>query len=259
MHIVVITKSTPDDNARIRVNDAGTVTWGEGLVINPWDEYAVTEAVNLRDAHGGKVTVLTLGGEEQNEALKQGLAIGCDEAIRIWDEALADHDSLQYAKAMAAAINKLEDVDMILLGKEFLDTYHDLHIYQLGRKLGWNVVASLTKILETDFDAKTIKIERMVEQGVQTVSAKLPAVIGLFDDINEPKYPSFIGIRKASKAVIPVWGAAELGIDLGQPATKVIEYSNLPERAGAVEWIEGDSPAEKATNLANRLIEEKLL
>ena len=259
MHVVVLTKSTPDDNAKITVDGSGKVTWGEGLVINSWDEYAVTEAVLLKEAHNVQATVMTVGTEEQNEALKQALAIGCDQAIRIWDDTLATYDSLQYSRAVAAAIQKLEDVDLILFGKEFMDSYTDQHIYQVGRYLGWTVLASMKKLLDVNFAAKTIKISRMVEQGMQVVSSKLPAVVGLFDDINEPKYPSFVGIRKASKAQIPVWGAAELGIDFGSIGTKLIEYSNLPERAGTVELIEGETAAEKAAALVDKLQENKIL
>lgn len=260
MHIVVVTKSTPDGNAKIAVDSSGKVTWGgQGLVLNPWDEYAVTEALLLKEAHNVKVTVIVLGTEEQNEALKHSLAMGADEAIRIWDDALADHDTLQYSRAIAAAVKKLGDVDLILFGKELMDSYTDQHVYQVGRLLGWNVLGSMKKIQSIDFNTKTVKIDRIVEQGKQTLTSKLPAVMSLFDDINEPKYPSFMGIRKASKAVIPVWGQADLGADLGAPAVKVVEFTNLPERAGEVEMIDGESAAQKAEALVTKLMEAKLL
>lgn len=259
MHVVVLTKSTPDTAAKVTVNDAGEVTWGESMVINPWDEYAVTEAILLKEAHNVKTTVMTLGEEAHAEALKQGLAIGCDAAIRIWDPALAEHDSLQYSRAVSGAIEKLGDVSLIIFGKELVSEATDQHVYHIGRKLGWQVIGSVGKILEIDFANKTIKVERMLEQGKQVVSAPLPAVISVLKDINEPKYPSFVGIRKASKAEIPVWDAAELGIDLGAPGTKVTGYQNLPEKSGTVEIIEGANADEKATKLVERLMEEKVL
>lgn len=260
MHVVVVTKSTPDGNAKITVDSNGKVTWGgQGLVLNPWDEYAVTEALLLKEAHNVNVTVLALGTEEQNEALKHALAMGADQAIRVWDDALAEHDTLQYSRAIAGAVKKLGDVDLVLFGKELMDSYTDQHVYQVGRLLGWNVLGSMKKIEAIDFAGKTVRIDRIVEQGKQTLTSKLPAVMSLFDDINEPKYPSFMGIRKASKAVIPVWGQADLGADLGQPAVKVVEFNNLPERTGSVELIEGESAAQKAAALVSKLVEAKLL
>lgn len=259
MHVVVCTKSTPDTAAKVSVNGDGKVTWAEAVVINPWDEYSVTEAVLLKDAHGVQTTVLTLGDETHNEALKQGLAIGCDQAIRIWDDALVEHDPLQYAKAVAAAVNKLDDVGLVIFGKEFADDQADQHVYQTARKLGYTVLGSVAKILEIDFEGKTIKVERMLEQGKQVVTAQLPAVIAVLKDINEPKYPSFIGIRKAAKADIPVWDLAELGIEAGDKKTTVVTYENLPDREGAVELIEGASADEIAGILADKLIAEKVI
>jgi electron transfer flavoprotein beta subunit len=258
LHVVVVTKSTPDTAAKITVDGAGKATWGEAMVINPWDEYSVTEAVLLKEAHNIKATVLTVGDEAHAEALKQGLAIGCDQAIRIWDDSLAGHDSLQYSRAVAAAIQKLGDVDLVIFGKELVDVTTDQHVYQVGRKLGWQVLGSVSKIRAVDFAAKTIQVERLVEQGKQVLSSRLPAVISVMKDINEPKYPSFAGIRKAAKADIPVWSAADLG-GLGSPAAVLGAYEPLPEKKGAVVMIEGDSPDDKARKLVEKLFEDKVL
>ncbi len=259
MHVVVVTKSTPDTAAKVTVDGSGNVTWKEAMVINPWDEYSVTEAVLLKEAHNIKTTVLTVGEEAHNEAVKQGLAIGCDQGIRVWDSTLANADSLQYSRAVAAAVQKLGDVDLVIFGKEQADTGTDQHVYQVGRKLGWNVIGSVFKIQEIDFTGKTIKVVRLVEQGKQVVAGKLPAVISVVKDINEPKYPSFMGIRKASKAEIPVWDGAALGVDFGLPGVKVSAYQNPPERAGKVQMIDGDSADDKARKLVEKLFEDKVL
>ncbi len=264
MHVVVITKSTPDTAAKVEVNAAGAVTWGDAqLVINPWDEYSVTEAVLLKEAHSVKTTILTVGPEIHNDALKQGLAIGIDEAVRVWDDGMEGQDSLGYANAVAAAIKKLGDVDLIIFGKELVDIGTDAHIFQVGRKLGWPVLGSVSKIVKIDFGAKTITVDRQIEEGKQTVSSKLPVVMSVLKDINEPKYPSFMGIRKASKAVIPVWGSTDLGIaDVGEGSAALVKtekYFNLPARQGAVEIIEGANEQEKAEKLVARLLEEKVI
>ncbi len=259
MHVVVVTKSTPDTAAKVTVDGSGAVTWKEAMVINPWDEYSVTEAVLLKESHQVKTTVLTVGDDPHNEALKQGLAIGIDQAVRVWDASLENHDSLQYSRAVAAAVQKLGDVDLVIFGKELADAGTDQHVYQVGRKLGWNVIGSVFKIQEIDFAAKSLKVVRLVEQGKQIVTSKLPAVISVVKDINEPKYPSFMGIRKASKAEIPVWDAAALGADLGVAGVKVEGYRNLPERAGKVHMVEGASAEEKARILVEKLLEDKVL
>src|SRR5689334_3259136 len=136
--VVVITKSTPDKEAKITVNASGVVSWGDqDLTINPWDEYSITEAVLLKEAHKVKTIVLAVGPEVHNDTLKKGLAIGIDEAVRVWDDSMEGQDSLGYASAVAAAIKKLGDVDLVIFGKEFMDQGTDAHIFQVGRKLGW--------------------------------------------------------------------------------------------------------------------------
>ncbi len=262
MHVVVIAKNTPDTEATVTVKPDGGINFGDKLVVNPWDEYAITEAILLKDAHKVKATIMTFGAEEHQEALKHGLAIGCDQAIRLWDKALAQgYDSLVYANAVAAAIKKLGDVDLIIFGKEFSDISSDQHIFQTARKLGWNALGFVGKIEAIDFNAKTIRVRRMTEQGTQITTSQLPAVISVLKDINEPKYPTFIGIRKAAKAEMPVWGAAELGLDASAlaPKAKLVRYQELPKREGAVEIIDGANAQEKAQKLVEKLMEEKII
>ncbi len=265
MQVVIVTKSTPDTAARVEVNASGAVSWGDAqMVINPWDEYSVTEAVLLKEAHKVKTTILTVGPEQHNDALKQGLAIGIDEAVRVWEPSMEGQDSLGYAIAVAAAIKKLGDVGLVIFGRELVDVASDAHIFQVARKLGWSAFGFVSKIAAIDFNAKTIRVDRMLEEGKQTISGALPAVIGVLKDINDPRYPSFINIRKASKATIPVWTSADLGIDPASVSgaaakVKTTGYRNLPVRTGSVQIIEGASEAEKAQKLVERLIEDKVL
>lgn len=264
-HVVVITKSTPDTAAAVEVIANGTVSWGNApLVINPWDEYSVTEAMLLKEANGLKTTIMTVGPEVHTEALKQGIAIGIDSGVRVWDDAMEGQDSLGYARTVAAAIRKLRDVDLIIFGKEFVDLVSDAHVFQSARALGWQAFGSVSKIRAVDFGAGTIQLERQLDEGKQIVAAKLPAVIAVLKEINEPRYPSFINIRKAAKAVIPVWSCADLGLDPavvgGIGATvKTSAFRNLPARTGKVELMEGASEAEKAQQLVAKLIAAKVL
>lgn len=259
MHVVVFTRSTPDTAAKVEVDKNGQVTWGDAAtVVNPWDEYALEEAIVQAKNAGGKTTVVAIGGEMHNEALKHALAMGMDEAVRIEDAALENADSLGYATAAAAAIQKMGDADLIILGKESIDVGTDQHNYQIARKLGWPMLSAVSKIVAVDFNAKTITVERSLEQGRQTVSSKLPVVVSVMKDINEPRYPSFIGIRKASKAVIPCWSLADLGATLLPARTRTTQFMNLPARESQVQMIEG-TPEEQAAKLVDRLLEEKVL
>ena len=259
MHVVVFTRSTPDTAAKVEVGGNGAVTWGDAAtVVNPWDEYALEEGILQAKNSGGKSTVIAVGPEMHNEALKHSLAMGLDEAVRVWDEALESADSLAYGVVAAAAVKKLGDVDLVIFGKESVDVGSDQHNYQTARKLGWPMLSYVSKILAIDYSAKSIKVERLLEQGKQLVTSKLPAVISVMKDINEPRYPSFIGIRKASKAVIPVWSLGNLGVTLPTTRTRVLAFKNLPPREGRVEMIEG-TPEEQAAKLVDHLLAEKVL
>lgn len=262
MRVVVCTKETPDTAAKVEVGADGEVSWGDSpLVINPWDEYGVEEALLLKENHGASgVTVLAAGGEDTKEALKHALAMGCDEAVLVSDPALENADTLLLSHALAQSIKKVDDAGLVILGKLTTDGGSGQTAVQVGRRLGWNTLTYVSKIVSIDLDAKTIVVERLLEEGKETVESTLPAVLSVVKEINEPRYPSFMGIRKASKATIPVWGAADIELD-GAVAAKVSwpEIYGLPPREGEVEIIEADTIEAAAATLADKLIEEKVI
>jgi electron transfer flavoprotein beta subunit len=259
LHSVVFTRSTPDTAAKVEVGADGNVSWGDAAtVVNPWDEYALEEALIQAKNADGKATVIAIGTDMHNDALKHSLAMGINEAARVWDAALESADSLGWATAAAAAVKKLGDVDVVIFGKESIDVGSDQHIYQTARKLGWPMLSYVSKILAVDYAAKTIRVERLLEEGKQIVTSTLPAVISVMKDINEPRYPSFIGIRKAAKAVIPEWSLADLGVTLPPVQTRTLAYHNPPVREVKVEMIDG-TPEEQAAKLVAHLLEDKVL
>ena len=260
LHIVVGTRSTPDTAARLALAADGSVTWGDSpLVINPWDEYAVEEALLQTQAHGGTVTVMALGPEPHTEALKHAIAMGASAAIRLWDEAWTALDSRGFAAVFAAAVRKLGEVDLVLFGKEAADEATDQHIFQTARQLGWTLLSYVSRIADLNPDARTIRVERLLEEGKLIASGPLPAVLNVMKGINEPRYPSFMGIRKAARAEIPVWDAAALGITAPAPKARVIGIRDLPVREGACTIIEGEGVAEQARLLVDRLMAEKVV
>jgi electron transfer flavoprotein beta subunit len=265
MHIVVCTKHTPDSEAKMSVSESGNISWGTSpLIINPWDEYAVEEALQLRDKHGGTVTALSMGPDEALEALKHAVAMGCDEAMRVWDEACASSDTLATSYVLAQAIQKMGDVDLILFGKSAIDA----QTWQVGpavaQRLGIPALMYVIKIAELDPDGKSITVERLLEEGRQVMMAPLPAVVGTTKGINEPRYTSFMGIRKAAKMDYPIWTLADLGAEaakVGAAGSSVrwSEVSMPPTREGEAEIIAGETAEESARLLVEKLLAEKAI
>lgn len=260
MNIVVCVKQTLDTAASLTIVD-GKASWGDApLVLNPWDEFAIEQALLTQEAEGGQVIALCLGPEAAEEALKQALAMGCDEAILIQDPAFEAADSLVASRALAAGIQKLDPPDLVFFGKAAVDTDTGVTGPQVARRLGWPSLNLVAAISELDASAKTITVERLLEEGRQVVSGSLPAVVSVVKEINEPRYPSFMGIRKASKAEIPRWSAGDIGLDGDiQPALTWPEILAPEKGETECEFIEGSDPTEIARKLADRLFEEKVI
>ena len=258
MHAVTFTRSTPDTAAKVWVDDNGDVAWGDvATVVNPWDEYSLEETIAQAKSAGGSSTVIAIGTPMHDDALKHSLAMGINSAIRIAHSDAAD--SLVWSALAAAAIQKLGDVDIIIFGKESVDVATDQHTFQLARRLGWTMLSYVSRILEVDYGAGTIKVEKMLEGGKQLASARLPAVLSVMKGINEPRYPNFLGIRRAAKASIPVWSAPDMSLELPPAATNIAAWHNPPARDVETEIIAGPDVSEKAQILASRLFEEKVL
>lgn len=259
MKIVVCVKQVPDSAAKVVVEN-GQVTWGDApLVINPWDEFAVEAALLQQEAHGGEVIALSMGGESAREALKHALAMGCSQAILVSDPAMAGSDSQAVARVLAAAIQKIGDVDLAFFGKQAIDGDMGVTAAQTARALGWPMLSQVSVIQALDPASKTIRVARSMEEGRQVVEARFPAVVSVGKDIAEPRYPSFMGIRKASRAVIPTWSLADLGMTVPTSVVKWPEITNPPAREVVTEIISGDSPQEIAEKLADKILAEKVL
>jgi len=256
LKIVACIKQVPDSEAKVSAS-GGQVSWGEApLVINPFDEYAVEGALQQKEATGGSVSALCIGPESARDALKHALAMGADEAILISDPALASLDTQGAARVLAAAIQKLGGVEMVVFGRQTLDDGSGVTGAQTARVLGWPLLSLAGSIQVQDGSAR---VERVIEEGRQTVSARLPVVVSVVQSIGEPRYPSFMGIRKASKAEIPVWSLGELGMQAPAQVVQRTEIMSPPVRETACEFISGESPAAIAEALAEKIMAEKIL
>ncbi len=261
MKIIACIKQVPDSEAKVKA-DNGAVSWGDApLVINPFDEYAVEGALQQKEATSGSVTALCIGPESAKEALKHALAMGADEAVLVSDPTLNELDTVGAARVLAAAIQKI-GADMVVFGRQTLDSGSGLTAAQTARVLGWPMLGLAGQIKVQE---RSVQVERVIEEGRQTVKANLPAVISVVQSIGEPRYPSFMGIRKASKATIPVWSLSDLGTSFGDgvsaPAPLVTrsELLNPPAREMTIDIITGDSPEAIAEKLVEKILAEKVL
>ncbi|MFH1725932.1 MAG: electron transfer flavoprotein subunit beta/FixA family protein [Elusimicrobiota bacterium] len=267
LNIFVCVKRTPASTSVALDSQTGQVkTQGLPHAINPLDEYAVEEALRIKEkVAGSKVCVLSAGGPESDQVVRAALSVGCDEGVLVSDPAFAGSDTWASSHILSRALKKLgEDkggIHLVLFGKQTSDGESGHMTAEVAAWLGVPSVTSVRKIVE--ISDSEIVVERLTEDGVDTLKLKLPAVVGVTKEINEPRLPSLRGKMAARKAQVPKWGAAELGIEAGAVGksgslTEVVDLSPVPSRpAGAV--IPGETPEEKAKHLAEKLKEAKLV
>ncbi len=251
MEILVCVKRVPDTaENEIEINAEGTDIERDDLVysVNEWDNYAVEEAIQIRDKVGGSVTVVTVGDEESDEVLRREMAMGADKGIHINDESLESTDGLGIARALKAVVEK-GNYDLILTGAQADDG-----CAQVGGMLAALLdlpYASLVNYIEV-MDDKTLKIGREIEGGNQEISEiSMPCVLSIQTGINEPRYVGIRGIRKVAGVDIPEMDLSELGLSEEEvaPRVKRLDYF-VPEMGEGAEILEGDME-----EVAEKLIE----
>lgn len=261
MNVAVLIKQTPDtaELPKVTVAEAQTGELQATMVINPWDEFAVEEAIDLSDRFGCETVAISLGREGENDALKHALAMGVDSAVLIDERVIEDGDEWATAEALAAAVSMVgdgEDVDLVLAGKMSVDGNSGVIYAGVACKLGWDLLVNVTRIVDI-VDGKLIA-EQAFEGGQETVEVPLPVVISVAKEINEPRYPSFMGIRKASRVTIPTLGDDDL--EIRPSSTTRWTDLNKPEPEDVqVRIFDGASVEEKAAQLADALMAEKVI
>lgn len=235
---------------------------GTNFAMNAFDEFAVEEALQQKDKLGGEVVALSVGPAENEKILKDTLAMGVTAAYRIWDGAFAAGDPFATAYLLSLAIKKLGEYDLVYCGREAIDGQSGLVGPALARFLGATAITNLAKIREIDLAARSMVVERQLEGGREVLRAKLPAVLCCVKDLNHPRYPSLLGIRKAAKIEVPVWGAADIGADAARVGAagarlRLESVAPPPARSGG-EILQGD--AETVTDaLVDRIMGLKVL
>jgi electron transfer flavoprotein beta subunit len=263
MNIIVTVKQVPDPDippSHFKVDEtANKVVPPAGVapVMNGYDANALEAALKLKEKHGGKVTVITLGGQEARDTLKRAIAMGADAAVLIDDPALRDGDSFTTATALARAIERVGEYDLIVCGRQASDTDAGQVPLGIGEILGLPTISPVVAIESADGG---VKVHRMIEDGRQVVEAPTPALLAVSSEIGEPRYPPLRGIMMAGRTQIPVWTAADLGLDPAVVAPKArLRRLYIETREAQCELVEGETPDEIAAVLAQRLREAKLI
>lgn len=260
MNIIVCLKQVPDTETQIKIAPDGKsiVTSDIKWIMNPYDEFGVEEALRLKEKFGGEVTVVGLGPKRVTESIRTALAMGADKGILVNDGALEGSDSLATARALAAVIKNL-DYDLIFTGQRGVDDDMGVVGAGLAEFLGIPNLSVVVKI-EVAEDGKSVRVHRPVEGQTLVIESSLPALITAQKGLNEPRYASLPGIMKAKKKPLEEKTLADLGLDPGEVGEgarklKVLELTPPPERkAGRI--IEGETPQQKAAELAKLLHEE---
>ena len=255
MRIVVCVAQVPDTETRIRVAPEGNniVEQDVNWIVSPYDEFAIEEALRIKERKGGDVVLVSLGPDRVQSALRTGLAMGADSAVHVKDPAFDAADALATARGLAAAIRTLAPFDLVLTGQQGVGGDHSQVPGLLAELLDLPQVTVAVKVEILDGRAT---VEREIEGARETWETSLPAVISAQKGLNEPRYASLKGIMAAKKKPIDVKDAAALGLDPGAlgPKTRVLALE-LPPARPPVRMIEGD-PDTQARELIRLLHEE---
>ena len=255
MDIVVLVKQVPDTESLIRIADDGvsiktdTIKW----VMNPYDELAVEEALQIRDAQSGSVTILSMGPKHSVKTIQTALAMGADKAVHLNDPQGEGSDSLSVAKILAAALNNIP-YDLIIAGQRAVDQDN----FQVGAAVAeYLCIPQISQVTKEEISNGKIKCHRTVEGAIEIVEASLPALLTTQRGLNEPRYTTLPGIMKAKKKPMETKTLADIGIDpgtVGESNRKVkIRALKLPPERAGVTMIDGETVSEKAAALVKKL------
>ncbi len=259
MEIAVLVKQVPDTYSERKLRESDWVLDRDAsdAVIDEIDSKGVEIGLQLTEAHGGTVTVVTMGPDRAKETLRKALAMGAHKAVHVLDDALAGSDALQTSAALAAALKTL-GADVVITGNEATDGRTASMPAMLAERLGWPAVTSVTQVT---VDGGVVSAERVVEGGAAKVSASLPVVLSVNEKIGEPRYPNFKGIMAAKSKPVSVLSAADLGLDpgslgLANASTQVVSGAPRPLKS-AGEKVTDDGEA--GNGIAEFLVAQRLV
>ena len=261
MNIIVLVKQVPD-TSEVKINRETNTLIRDGVpsIINPYDLYAIEEALRLREKHGGKVTALTMGPPQAAEALKEAVSLGVDEVVLLSDRSFAGADTWATSYTLAKGIAKVGSYDLVIAGKQAIDGDTAQVGPETAEMLGIPFVAYLRKI--ESVDGKKMVAERLMDEGYDIVETALPALVTVVKEINQPRLPSLKGKMKAKSLKVTSWSASDIGADAdrcglkGSP-TKVVKIFP-PAPRGNREMMTGNID-DQVNAVAKKLKEQALL
>lgn len=234
MDIIVCVKQVPDTTTVIQIDASGKDIVRDGItnIVSPYDEFAIEEALNLKEANGGSVTLLSVGPASAKEALRSGLAMGADSAIHVvTDGSPHDLDPLSTAKLISKALDG-KSFDVVFMGRQAIDD----DAFQMGSLVSELLnLPLITTVIKLEIDGSNVKAHRTVEGATQVVESQLPIVMTAQKGLNTPRYPSMKGILKAKKKPIEEVSPADLGVDMQSKVS--IESLTLPPARGDVKML----------------------
>jgi electron transfer flavoprotein beta subunit len=261
MNIVVCLKQVPG-TTEVKIDPVKNTLIRQGIknIVNPFDTYALEEGVRLKERFGGKVTALSMGPPQAIEMLREAITVGADEAILLSDVAFAGADTWATSYTLGTAVRKLGNTDLVICGRQTIDGDTGQVGPELAEMLGVPFIAYVSKVEE--IKDSLLRVQRMVEDGYETIEARLPAVITVVKEINKPRLPSLRGQMKAKSAPIPTWTASDIGIEkekagLAGSATQVVKIF-FPQRVHRAEMLKGE-PSAQVDALIERLKGAKLV
>ena len=259
MNIVVLCKQVPDTYSERRLRGDGALDRdASDAVLDEINERAVEEALLLKEAHGGAVTVVSMGPDRATEAIRKALSMGADAAVHLTDDALAGSDAVGTARALAGAIGTVGEVDLVLAGNEASDGRSAAVPAMIAEVLG---LPALTHARKVTVEGGTLTVHRETDDGVVVLSAELPAVVSVGEKINEPRYPSFKGIMAAKKKKVTTLSLADAGLDASQVGaagalTSVVAATPKPPKSAGEKVVDDGDGGSK---VAAFLVAQKLV
>ncbi len=241
MNIVVCIKQVPE-TTEVKIDPQTNTLIREGIasIINPFDMYAIEEAIRLKEKYRGNTTVITMGPPQADSALREALSLGIDNAVHLSDKAFAGSDTWVTSLVLAKAIQKIGEVDLVICGKQASDGDTAQVGPGIATHLDWPQATYVRRVDKIDLDNKKAVFERLLEDGYEVLEVSLPCLVTVVKEINVPRMPSLRGKMRAKKQSIPVWGKDELelkdeevGLE-GSPTQVVKIFTPPPRESGMI-------------------------
>ncbi|MDP1854350.1 MAG: electron transfer flavoprotein subunit beta/FixA family protein [Candidatus Omnitrophota bacterium] len=267
MHIVVCIKQVPD-STQVKIDPVTNTLMRQGVpsIINPYDIFAIEEALRIKDKFGAKITAISMGPPQAKDALKKAVSLGIDEAVLLSDRAFAGADTLATSYCLACgikALNKENPVDLVICGKQTVDGDTAQVGPGIAVRLGFSQLTYIEKIEKIDFERKEIFVYRHAEKGKQYLKSRLPAVITVLDGINELRYAPLPELFRAARYQVKAWDKKLIEIDenlcgmKGSPTAVKRVFAPTPRQRGEMVSFNERNPEETARALTEKLLINK--